>query len=221
MWGTAPDVTLILSISQSSESYRGCTVVSNSIVYSKCLRWVLKYEIRRWRRNGMNISPRFYQKIFETFTLQIFLCNWYSIFDLKRRVPISVHSLLNIKVNLESSILHDLQHFHTLNSNEISKSKTFPILCVAANYMFWLYITSRWNLTFQDGHKSIRIFSEILTFFLAELIADLVASWMRKLSVCSIQRPLTGNMDQVARSCDDKFHSMVPCRHFSLCVDLV
>ena len=143
MWGTAPDVTLILSISQSSESYRGCTVVSNSIVYSKCLRWVLKYEIRRWRRNGMNISPSFYQKILETFILQIFLWNWYSIFDLKRRVPISVHSLLNIKVNLESSILHDLQHFHTLNSNEISKSKTFH-LCASlqiTNFGF----TSRWG----------------------------------------------------------------------------
>ena len=67
-------------------------------------------------------------------------------------------------------------------------------------------------------HQDIFWHSDI---FLAELIADLVASWMGKLSVCSIQRPLTGNMDQVSRSCDAKFHSLLPCQHFSLCVNLV
>ena len=92
-------------------------------------------------------------KIFKTFILHKFSLPLIFLFDLKGQAPISVHSLLNIKVNLESSILHDLQHFRTLNSNEIFKSKTFH-LCAS------LQITN-----FQDGHKSIRIFSDILTFF--------------------------------------------------------
>ena len=67
-------------------------------------------------------------------------------------------------------------------------------------------IRRRWNLTFPDIHKSIRIFSNILTFF--------ERSYHRSCGIlhgkieCILHPiPLTANMDQVARFCDAKFLS--------------
>ena len=95
------------------------------------------------------------------------------MFDSDGQSPNSVHSLSNIKVNLESPILHDLQHFHTSNSNEIFRSKAFHLMCVCKSHILALH------------HHSYLSFSPQTTCSALEMILHINFTIFRCVSISS------------------------------------